>query len=65
MYEHNGERYFVVDAHVHHWNASPENWIAGQEEYAKGWIDCFYAYHGLGPAEAHWPMSSSSATTPT
>ncbi len=27
----------------------------GQEEYAKGWIDCFYAYHGLGPAEAHWP----------
>ena len=31
------------------------NWIEGQEVYAKGFIDCFYAYHGLGPAEAHWP----------
>ncbi len=55
MYEHNGEQYFVVDGHVHYWNAAPDNWVAGQEVYAKGWIDCFYAYHGLGPAETHWP----------
>ena len=55
MYEHNGERYFIVDGHVHYWNAAPDNWVEGQEKYAKGWIDCFYAYHGLGPEEAHWP----------
>ena len=55
MYEHSGETYFVVDGHVHFWNAAPDNWIEGQEQFAKGWIDCFYAYHGLGPAETHWP----------
>ena len=53
MYEHAGERYYVVDGHVHYWDASPENWVPGQEEYAKGWIDCFYAYHSLGPADTH------------
>ena len=26
----------------------------GREEYAKGWIDCFYGYHQLGPPETHW-----------
>jgi predicted TIM-barrel fold metal-dependent hydrolase len=55
MYEHDGERYFIVDGHVHYWNAAPDNWIGGQESYAKGWIDCFYAYHGFGPPETHWP----------
>jgi predicted TIM-barrel fold metal-dependent hydrolase len=55
MYEHDGEQYFVVDGHVHFWNAAPDNWVAGQEEYAKGWIDCFFAYHGLSPADTHWP----------
>ena len=28
----------------------------GQEEYAKGWIECFHAYQGLGPAETHWTL---------
>ena len=55
MYEKDGEKYFIVDGHVHFWNASPENWKEGQEEFAKGWIDCFYAYHKLGPPETHWP----------
>jgi predicted TIM-barrel fold metal-dependent hydrolase len=55
MYEHDGQRYYVVDGHVHYWDASPENWIPGQEQYAKGWIDCFYAYHGLGPEDTRWP----------
>ena len=55
MYERDGERYYIVDGHVHHWNAAPDNWVEGQEVYAKGFIDCFYAYHGLGPAECHWP----------
>ena len=56
MYEKDGEKYFIVDGHVHFWDASPENWVPGQEQYAKGWIECFHAYMGLGPAETHWPM---------
>jgi predicted TIM-barrel fold metal-dependent hydrolase len=30
--------------------------VPGQEQYAKGWIECFHAYQGLGPAETHWPI---------
>jgi uncharacterized protein len=56
MYEANGEKYFVVDEHQHFWDASPENWVKGQEQYAKGWIECFHAYQGLGPPETHWPI---------
>ncbi|MFI5610896.1 amidohydrolase family protein [Amycolatopsis sp. NPDC051903] len=56
MYEKDGEKYFVVDSHTHFWDASPANWIPGQEEYAKGWIECFHAYQGLGPKETHWPI---------
>ena len=56
MYERNGEQYFVVDGHIHFWDASPENWIKGQEQYAEGWINCFHAYMGLAPAETHWPI---------
>ena len=56
MYEKDGERYFVVDSHLHFWDASPENWVKGQEQYAKGWIECFHAYKGLGPPETHWPI---------
>jgi predicted TIM-barrel fold metal-dependent hydrolase len=54
MYEKDDEKYFVVDSHTHFWDASRENWKAGQEKYAKGWIDCFYGYHQLGPRETHW-----------
>jgi len=56
LYEKDGEKYFVVDGHVHYWDASPGNWIEGQEQYAKGWIECFYGYHQLGPEEYYWPM---------
>ena len=49
MYEKHGEKYFVFDSHLHFWDASPENWVKGHEEYAKGWIECFHAYMGLGP----------------
>ena len=45
MYEKDGEKYFIVDSHIHYWDASRENWKPGAEEYAKGWIDCFYGYH--------------------
>ena len=56
MYEHNGEKYFVMDGHVHFWDASPANWVKGQEHYAEGWINCFHAYQGLGPPDTHWPI---------
>ncbi|MPY99181.1 MAG: amidohydrolase family protein [Actinophytocola sp.] len=56
MYEKNGEKYFVVDGHTHFWDASPQNWVPGQEQYAKGWIECFHAYQGLGPPETHWSL---------
>jgi predicted TIM-barrel fold metal-dependent hydrolase len=56
MYEKNGEKYFVVDSHLHFWDASPANWKPGAEKYAKGWIECFHAYMGLAPAETHWPI---------
>ena len=50
MYEKNGEKYFVVDGHMHFWDASRENWVEGRENLAKGWIDCFYGYHTARPA---------------
>ena len=56
MYEKNGEKYFVVDGHMHYWNAAPDNWVPGAEQYAKGWIECFHAYMGLGPPETHWSL---------
>jgi uncharacterized protein len=56
MYEKDGEKYFVFDSHLHFWDASPANWVKGHEQYAKGWIECFHAYQGLGPAETHWPI---------
>ena len=56
MYEKSGEKYYIVDAHLHFWDASPANWVPGQEKYAKGWIECFHAYQGLGPSDTHWPL---------
>jgi predicted TIM-barrel fold metal-dependent hydrolase len=56
MYEKDGEKYFIFDSHLHFWDASPDNWVKGAEEYAKGWIECFHAYQGLGPADTHWSI---------
>jgi predicted TIM-barrel fold metal-dependent hydrolase len=56
VYEKNGEKYFVVDSHLHFWDASPANWVKGQEQYAKGWIECFHGYQSLGPPATHWPI---------
>ena len=54
MYEKDGEKYFVVDSHMHWWDASPENTL---NEWGEGWIKCFYAYHsGLSPAEEVWTL---------
>jgi len=56
MYEKDGEKYFIVDSHMHYWNAAPDNWLQGAEQYAKGWIECFHAYQSLGPPETHWAI---------
>jgi uncharacterized protein len=63
MYEHNGEQYFIVDSHLHMWSAGPDNWVKGAEKYAKGWIECFHAYMGLGPPETHWPIEKFMSYT--
>ncbi len=54
MYRKDGESYFVVDGHVHFWDASPENQL---NRYGRGFIDCFYDYsRNLSPAEYVWPL---------
>jgi len=53
LYEKDGEKYFVVDGHIHYWDASPEN---QQNIHGKQFIDCFYGYHSaLSPEEYLWP----------
>jgi uncharacterized protein len=64
MYEKDGEKYFIVDSHSHFWDASRENWKPGAEQYAKGWIECFYGYHQLGPPETHWDFEHYLKVTP-
>lgn len=54
MYEKDGEKYFVVDGHIHFWDASPENQT---NKYGKGFINCFFDYHNnLSPDEWKWPL---------
>lgn len=58
----NGEEIFVVDAHTHLWDASPEN---QRNKYGRGWIDCFYAYHkNLSPPDYVWPLEKYEKYTP-
>lgn len=53
MYEKNGEKFYVVDGHVHFWKAGPDNW---RNRYGEGFINCFYDYHSnLSPEEWLWP----------
>src|SRR5919109_297561 len=52
MYEKDGRQYFVIDGHVHFWDARPEN----RNRYGEGFIACFYDYHrNLSPEEYVWP----------
>jgi hypothetical protein len=54
MYQHNGQNIFVIDGHMHCWDANPENW---KNEHGESWIKCFYAFHSaLSPAEEVWPL---------
>lgn len=57
-----GEEIFVIDAHVHLLDGSPENQA---NQYGTGWINCFYDYHrNLSPREALWPIEKFRKYTP-
>ncbi len=52
MYTVDGQEIFIIDGHMHLWDARPENW---RNEYGEAWIRCFYDYHsGLSPDEYVW-----------
>lgn len=52
MYEKNGEKYFIVDSHVHLWDGRAEN---HKNIHGKQFIDCFYDYHrNLSPESEVW-----------
>jgi predicted TIM-barrel fold metal-dependent hydrolase len=54
MYSKDGENYFIVDGHIHFWDASPTNQA---NRYGEGFIKCFYDYHrNLSPQEWVWPL---------
>ena len=49
-----GDDIFVVDAHIHLWDARPEN---QRNIHGAQFINCFHDYHsGLSPAEYVWPI---------
>jgi len=51
VYEKDGQQFFVVDAHLHFWDASPGN----RNKYGEGFINCFYDYHrNLSPEDQVW-----------
>ncbi len=42
MYEKDGQKYFIVDGHIHFWDARPSNQA---NRHGEGFINCFYDYH--------------------
>ena len=61
MYEKDGEKYFVVDSHIHYWNGRPEN---NKNRFGAGFTACFYDYHkNLSPAEYAWTPEKFGAYT--
>ncbi|WP_329133725.1 amidohydrolase [Streptomyces sp. NBC_01476] len=54
MYHKDGVDYFIVDGHIHYWDASEEN---TSNKYGEGFIRCFYDYQrNLSPQEWVWPL---------
>ncbi len=52
MFTYEGEDIFVIDGHIHMWDASDENI---KTEGGRQFIDCFYDYHtGFTPEERQW-----------
>lgn len=57
-----GQEIFVIDGHVHLWDASPEN---RKNVHGKQFIDCFYGYHtSLSPKDQLWPRERFDRYTP-
>jgi predicted TIM-barrel fold metal-dependent hydrolase len=56
MYRYDGEDIFILDSHVHLWDASEENIIHdGGEQF----IQCFYDYHAaFTPEEHQWDLET-------
>ena len=49
-----GQEIFVINGHMHFWDAGPENW---RTRYGEGFIRCFYDYHAaLSPSDYVWPL---------
>ena len=49
-----GEEIFIIDGHIHNWNASKAN---QKNVHGKQFIDCFYGYHAfLSPKEKLWSL---------
>ena len=47
-----GEEIFIIDGHMHLWDASPDNQA---NKYGAGFIGCFYDYHrNLSPDDYVW-----------
>lgn len=62
MYKHNGQEMFVIDGHMHLWDASTEN---QKHEHGKNWIDCFFAYHSaLSPESELWDYEKFKKYSP-
>jgi predicted TIM-barrel fold metal-dependent hydrolase len=56
MYEKDGEEIFVIDGHVHLWDARRENII---HEGGEQFLQCFYDYHtGFTPEEEQWDIDT-------
>ncbi|SFR64509.1 amidohydrolase family protein [Halogeometricum limi] len=54
MYQQDGEDIFVIDGHVHLWDAREENIT---HEGGEQFIQCFYDYHtGFTPEEREWDL---------
>jgi hypothetical protein len=61
VYEKNGEKYYIVDSHIHFWNGRPEN---NKNRYGAGFTNCFYDYHrNLSPQEYVWTAEKFGAYT--
>ena len=58
MYQKDGNSYFIVDGHVHIWDARASNL---KNIHGKQFIDCFYDYHRNLSARRRW----CGITTPT
>jgi predicted TIM-barrel fold metal-dependent hydrolase len=54
MYEKDGEKYYIVDSHIHYWDGGESN---QKNRYGKGFTGCFYDYQkNLSPAEYVWSL---------